>query len=717
MHSKRCGVLAIAIVVAACSAPGGGSGENVGTSSDDLTTVCGAASGSVVQGRDVSVYQGDFDWNAQKAAGVVFGVARIGDGTGSDSKFTENWANLKNAGLLRGAYQFFEPGEDETAQANLMIAAVGALGDGDLPCTIDLEVTGGQDPATIASKVATWLALVEKGTGKAPIIYAGPYFWADHVGSTAFGKYPLWVADYGPACPLMPPGWATWTFWQYSNGGGALDHDVFNGSLATLQALAAAPRPQYPTLVHHGATDINGDGSSDICGRSADGITCEVSQKGAAATSVKGPAWSDAAGWNKPEYYWSIQTADINGDGKSDLCARDGQGVVCEISTGTGFGAEVRGPNWGDSSGWAKPQYYSTFQFGDVDGDGKADLCERGAAGMVCELSNGKGFPTEVEGPAWSDAAGWDQPQHYQSIQLVDVNGDGRADLCGRGKAGITCSIFDGRVFLPELAGPAWSDAAGWDKPQYSETIRYADIDGDGLTDVCGRSATGVSCGLSNGKGFPTEIAGPPWSDASGWNASAYYTTLQFADINGDGKADLCARASQGVICEISNGKGFPTQVVGPTWSSASGWDDAEYNSTLGFADLDDDGKDDVCARGWAGVQCALSTGATFAAAQPGPVWSDPTGWGAEPYYGTIRYGGARLHPAKLATPLGDGGVPGSSSPNGSVDAQADAQGDAGCACSHARSKRDSSWREIGLFLSVFAMTRRRRRSRRSLPR
>jgi GH25 family lysozyme M1 (1,4-beta-N-acetylmuramidase) len=699
--------LFLALAIVACRSSDG-PGENVGTSSEELATLCGAASGSAVQGRDVSFFQGNFDWNAQKAAGVVWGVARMGDGTSADSKFAANWANMKAAGILRSAYQFFEPDLDETAQANLMVAAVGQLGAGDLPCTIDVEVTGGQAAATIAAKIGTWLTIVEKGTGKKPIIYTGPYFWADHVASTAFGEYPLWVANYGPACPLMPPGWANWTMWQYSDGGGALDHDVFNGSLATLQAMAAAVGPQYPRIVHHGATDINGDGQSDVCGRGAAGITCSVSQKGKAATTITGPAWSDAAGWDKPEHYWSIQTADIDGDGKGDLCGRDANGVVCALSSGTGFGPELRGPNWGDSSGWSKPQYYSTFQFGDVDGDGKADLCERGAAGMVCALSDGKGFPTEIAGPAWSDAAGWNQPQYYQSIQLVDINGDGRADLCGRGKNGITCSIFDGREFLPEIAGPAWTDAAGWDKPPYAETIRYADVDGDGLADVCGRSGDGVLCELSNGKGFPVEVVGPKWSDAAGWNASEYYTTLQFADINGDGKADLCGRASVGVLCEISDGKGFPTEVAGPTWSSASGWDAPEYNSTVGFADLDGDGKDDVCARGWAGVQCALSTGTTFAAAQLGPVWSDPTGWGVEMYYASIRYGGARLHPAKLATPLADGGAPApGSSPNG-VTASSGAQGDEGCACRSAHTK-PSPGNAVGLFLAAIVMLVRRR--------
>ncbi len=652
-----CRFLPLAFVgcVLACSA----SPEEIGNSSAAVTTVCGASPSGAVQGVDVSVYQGDFDW---QSAGVQFGYARIGDGLGGDSQFASNWSKMKAAGVLRGAYQFFEPGDDETAQANLMIQAVGTLGDGDLPCMIDVEVTGGQSGATIAQKIAHWIQLVQAGTGRAPFIYTGPYFWQDSVGSTSFGSTPLWVADYGPSCPLIPPGWSNWTMWQYSDGNGALDHDVFNGSLADLQKFAAPPAPTYPIIVHRGATDINGDGSSDICARAAAGVVCEVSNKGGASTEVKGPAWSDASGWDKPEYYWTIQLADVDGDGKADLCARDPQGIVCEISNGQGFGAEIRGPNWGDSVGWSSVQYYSTIQFADVNGDGKMDVCARAAAGITCQLSNGTSFPTTITGPAWSDASNWNQPQYYNTIQFIDVDGDGKADVCGRSAAGVVCELSDGTSFSKgEVKGPAWRDAENWAAPEYESTIRYVDVDGNGKLDVCGRAAVGAVCYLFDGEAFTKQVTGPAWSDANGWNAPQYFTTIQFADIDGNGKADICGRSAAGIVCELSNGTGFPTEVIGPAWSTAGGWDDPQYNSTIGFADIDDDGKDDVCARGWAGMQCALSKGTSFAAAQAGVAWSDPEGWGVEQYYATVRYGGVKQ--PKVSSPNPGGGDGGANNP------------------------------------------------------
>jgi GH25 family lysozyme M1 (1,4-beta-N-acetylmuramidase) len=213
--------------------------ERVAATSDALVTV--PPNAHQIEGIDVSHYQGSINWSAEKAQGRLFGIASVGDGLYEDPTFASNWAGMKAAGVIRGAYQFFEPGIDPIQQADILIAKVGSLGDGDLPATIDVETTGNQSPAIVAANVGKWLARVEAGTGRRPMIYTGPYFWQDHVGSTAFGAYPLWIADYGVAQPQLPAPWSAFKMWQYSDSGGSLDVDRFQGTLAELQAFARAP--------------------------------------------------------------------------------------------------------------------------------------------------------------------------------------------------------------------------------------------------------------------------------------------------------------------------------------------------------------------------------------------------------------------------------------------------------------------------------------------
>jgi lysozyme len=219
-----------------------GGDERLGQSSDAVTVCAGA---TVVHGVDVSIYQGTVNWTSVKAAGIDFAIARISDGSALDTQFATNWGGMKSAGIVRGAYQYFEPGQDPTTQANIVISAVGMLGTGDLPVTADMETTGGQSAATIVANLQTWMNAVKAGTGKQPMVYTASGYWDGSVGgSSAFGSDPLWVANWGPPCPSMPTGWSSWDFWQYSDTGtvngisGNVDLDEFNGSLAQLQSFA-----------------------------------------------------------------------------------------------------------------------------------------------------------------------------------------------------------------------------------------------------------------------------------------------------------------------------------------------------------------------------------------------------------------------------------------------------------------------------------------------
>jgi GH25 family lysozyme M1 (1,4-beta-N-acetylmuramidase) len=205
------------------------------------------AAGPVVEGVDVSSYQGTIDWAALKAGGIDFAIIRTSDGLNyPDAKFAANWAGAKQAGVIRGVYQYFEPAQDPVAQADMMLQAMGPLDAGDLPPTIDVETTGGLGPSALAAAVKAWTDHVAAATGRAPMIYTGKYFWQDMVGGADQTADPLWVAQWGVTCPDLPTPWTAWTFWQWTSTGsvagisGNVDRDRFDGDLAALTGFAGA---------------------------------------------------------------------------------------------------------------------------------------------------------------------------------------------------------------------------------------------------------------------------------------------------------------------------------------------------------------------------------------------------------------------------------------------------------------------------------------------
>jgi lysozyme len=215
--------------------------EHIDETSEELVVCPGP---SLVYGVDVSYYQGTINW-AQVKTAKDFAIARVSDGSYLDTKFDQNWAGMKAAGIIRGAYQFFEPGQDPTTQANIMIQKMVGFGPGDLPPMLDMEVTGGQSPATITAKIHTWVNKIKAATGRTPLIYTGKYFWEPNVQTNDFASFPLVIAAYvKPNCPNTPSPWTKWAMWQYSSSGsvpgisGNVDMDEFNGTMADLKKLA-----------------------------------------------------------------------------------------------------------------------------------------------------------------------------------------------------------------------------------------------------------------------------------------------------------------------------------------------------------------------------------------------------------------------------------------------------------------------------------------------
>ena len=203
-----------------------------------------APADDMVRGIDVSRWQGVIDWNAVAGDEVGFAFIKATEGGDfTDPRFADNWAAAKQAGVVRGAYHFYRPQTSATKQAEHFLRTV-PLAAGDLPPVLDVEVTDGASPDSIARGVRTWLAAVERATGRRPIIYTRASFWTPSVGA-ALSEYPLWVAHYRVAEPKLPAGWGNWAFWQHTDEGrtagiaGNVDQNWFNGTRDQLRTFAA----------------------------------------------------------------------------------------------------------------------------------------------------------------------------------------------------------------------------------------------------------------------------------------------------------------------------------------------------------------------------------------------------------------------------------------------------------------------------------------------
>ncbi|HEY4120662.1 MAG TPA: GH25 family lysozyme, partial [Byssovorax sp.] len=342
LPSRRTLALLALALLPACAGSSGVDVEGDGSGDDALT-----CSHAMLKGVDVSDYQLTVDWHAVHAAGFDFAYAQAGDGLSfSDHTFVENWRGIRAAGLARGAYQYFEPSQGAKAQADALLARIDAAGgfeDGDLPPALDVETADGESGGAIAAGAAAWAARIEQKLGVTPVVYISPGFYSSIGAPQSLTKMPLWEADWGVSCPSVPSGFHGFTFWQSSESAsvpgisGHVDEDRFDGTRADLAALGeqAPAKPKPPTLADdegtfaiaeldgNGTTDIDGDGKADACAFNGTSINCYLSRGDKfAAEPIDGPSLpADEA--TQSEFYSTIRFADINGDGRADICARE----------------------------------------------------------------------------------------------------------------------------------------------------------------------------------------------------------------------------------------------------------------------------------------------------------------------------------------------------------------------------------------------------------
>ncbi len=274
-----------------------------------------------------------------------------------------------------------------------------------------------------------------------------------------------------------------------------------------------------------------------------------------------------------------------------------------------------------DEQHWATG-YFRSIRLADINGDGKADIIGRDAEGVHVALSTGSGFGNEeLWSSEFSDNKGWKAPEYSTTLRCADVNGDHKADLIIRSQLGIRVALSIGNGFQ---ASTLWTNYFSDDSTQqwkkeagYYGTIRSGDVNGDGLADIVARGSGGIYVSLSSSTSF---IRPTIWTnefsdlDIIKWKEVKYSLTFQLADVNGDSKADLIARGPQGILVSLSDGNGFlHSSVWSSSFSDASGCGkDVSYYGAIRLGDVNGDGKADIIARGKDGIHVLLSNGEAF---------------------------------------------------------------------------------------------------------
>jgi lysozyme len=198
------------------------------------------------------------DWSRVRASGRTFAYVRATYGMTPDPGFASAWHAMKNAKMLRGAWQVLRHDENVVDQATQFLKVV-ELQRGDLPPMVDLERLATRSPATVIDMLKTWLSVVESelearhGCVIKPIIRTSSRAWPAGREPCAFHDYALWIIDPVHFEPSVPRciGAGEWTLHQYSVGARGLPGISGPVQLDRFNPCKIGDRGRMPTLIKH----------------------------------------------------------------------------------------------------------------------------------------------------------------------------------------------------------------------------------------------------------------------------------------------------------------------------------------------------------------------------------------------------------------------------------------------------------------------------------
>jgi hypothetical protein len=313
---------------------------------------------------------------------------------------------------------------------------------------------------------------------------------------------------------------------------------------------------KHPRLV----VDLNGDGLGDVVGFGYDGVWTAIGKDDG---TFHDPRFAlEDLGYQQG---WRIEkhprfVLDVNGDRMADLIGFGDEFVWTAIGDGQGgFGpARPVHNNFCYKQGW-RTQKHPRF-VADMDNNGRADIIAFGETGVWLAFQNPDGTFTEPSVqpvlPNFGVAQGWYVDKHPRFV--VDLDNDGFPDIIGFGDHGVWTAINDRHGGFKVKFTPGLFDYDhGWRIGKHPRLV--IDLDGNGIADIIGFGDAGIWTAIGTGDGTfqDAKYVQANLGYEQGWRVERHPRIA--ADLGG-GTVGIVGFGDAGVWTALGDGLGgFPT--------------------------------------------------------------------------------------------------------------------------------------------------------------
>ncbi|MFC6081497.1 FG-GAP repeat domain-containing protein [Sphaerisporangium aureirubrum] len=255
---------------------------------------------------------------------------------------------------------------------------------------------------------------------------------------------------------------------------------------------------------------------------------------------------------------------DFSGDGNADVLARNATTKDLHLYRGNGSGGFASGTGENISNNWSA--FDTIFSPGDFNGDGKTDILARNATTKDLHLYRGNGSGGFASGTGENISNNWSA---FDTIfSPGDFNGDGNADILARNATTKDLHLYRGNGSGGFASGTGENISNNWSA--FDTIFSPGDFNGDGNADILARNATTKDLHLYRGNGSGGFASGTGENISNNW--SAFDTIFSPGDFNGDGKTDILARNATTKDLHLYRGNGTGGFASGTGENISNNW-------------------------------------------------------------------------------------------------------------------------------------------------
>ncbi|WP_083459783.1 family 43 glycosylhydrolase [Jiangella muralis] len=344
--------------------------------------------------------------------------------------------------------------------------------------------------------------------------------------------------------------------------GGSYEGCGYETRYATANSASGPFSVASQPFMTQGNTGICGPGGADVV-HTADGLT--------GGEKVFFHGWVNGARhlysidltWiNNLPVQGGRRAVSLDGDARSEIANIKANGDIDAFYNSGGFATMPFGSSVVISNGIADP---ARVRFADLDDDGRAELIYINANGEIEARHNDGGAATLPYGNTVLIGTGFTDPAR---VRFADLDDDGRAELIHVLADGDVQAWHNDNAFSTAPYGNSILIGEGFTDPA---RVRFADLDGDGRDEIVHVRTDGNVDAFHNNLGFATMPFGSSVVIGEGFTDPA---RVRFADLDGDGRAEIAHIRTDGDVDAFHNNLGFATMPFGSSVVIGEGFTD-----------------------------------------------------------------------------------------------------------------------------------------------